>query len=481
MNSVISFPRARQLAPDTALALRRRPAAGASIGIDAAALLAAAQAFAGELLQERLVESIAAVMREQAGASRAVLVLVRDGRQRIAARAPARVAICGETSQVDATDVPLTLLAAVMQSGRAIVLDHAQLIDRYGDDRYLRQHIPHAAACLPLMTRKELGGLLYLEHAGAPHLFAPELVAALAILADQAAIALDNARRYQLLMAENRQLRQAGDGLRRGQAELARAARVTTMGELAASIAHEVNQPLSAIALNAGAGLNWLKREPPDLVQVRNALELVAAAASRAGDIVRSIRGLARRTGPETSEFAIDEALREVLPLLRSELQQQGIALRCELTLAGGTVSADRAQLQQVFLNLLMNAIEAIADQVGKSGGDSGAGGGSGNGKKSGRREIAIGSWMEQEQLHVCVEDSGPGLSAASAERVFEALFSTKRDGMGMGLSICRSIVEAHGGSIWCGGSGLGGAAFHVCLPRRPAAERCGAAEKRSP
>jgi len=453
MNTVISFPYARQLAPDVAAPPRRAPHSGGDL--DVAALLAAAQAFAGELLTGPLVERIAAVMREEAGASQAVLILSCDGRQRVVARATASGGVDASEREAGPADVPLTLLASTTLARRAVVLNHAQLIDCIVDDPYLRERAPQAVLCLPLIRQQELLGLLYLEHtdvASPPRLFSRECIAALDLLAGHAAIALGNSRRHQQVLDENRQLRQAAGGLRRAQAELARAARVTTMGELAASIAHEVNQPLSAIALNAGAGLNWLKREPPDLKQVRNALELVAASASRAGEIVRSIRGLARRSGPETTDFVVDDALREVLILLRSEAQQQGIAVDSDLALAGRSIRADRPQLQQVILNLLMNAIEAIAAHAHPR-----------------QRRIAIRSWMEQGQLRVSVEDSGIGLPAASIERVFEALFSTKRDGMGMGLSICRSIVEAHGGRIWCGDGALGGAAFHLRLPPAPA------------
>lgn len=271
------------------------------------------------------------------------------------------------------------------------------------------------------------------------------------------------------------ELRQTQLALRQAQAELARMARVTTMGEMAASIAHEVSQPLSAIVLNAGAGLRWLKHDAPDLEQVRQAFEQIVGAGKRAGEIVRGISGLARKTGPALAEFAVDDALREVLLLLRSELQKKGIAMRTEFGLQRQTIRADRAQFQQVVLNLMVNAMDAIAA------GDAGAGvgvGGDGDGGGGGgttpytcataRREIRLRSAaiVRAGDIQLSVEDSGAGLAPELAARVFDPLFSTKPQGMGMGLAICRSIVEAHGGRIWATPGLRQGAAFHFSLPR---------------
>jgi len=256
----------------------------------------------------------------------------------------------------------------------------------------------------------------------------------------------------QQLKDTSEQLKQTQAALRQAQAELARVARVTTMGELAASIAHEVNQPLSAIVLNAGAGLHWLKRDEPDLLQVRQAFDMIVTAGRRAGDIIRGIRGLARKSGPERAEFVVDDALREVLLLLRCELHQHDIAMRTELGLDRQTIRADRAQFQQVVLNLLVNAMEAIAAAP----------------LTKQRREIRLRSAaiVAGGGIQLSVEDSGAGLAPELAGRVFEPLFSTKPEGMGMGLSICRSIVAAHGGRIWATPGLRHGAAFHVSLPR---------------
>ena len=271
------------------------------------------------------------------------------------------------------------------------------------------------------------------------------------LVIDDTEEALLTAQLRQQLKETTERLKRTQAELREARSELARAARVTTMGELAASIAHEVNQPLSAIVLNAGAGLQWLKRDEPDLLQVRQAFDLIVTAGRRAGDIIRGIRGLARKTAPELAEFSVDDALREVLPLLRCELHKHGIALRIELGLHRQTIRADRAQFQQVALNLLINAMEAIAACP----------------PKKARREICLRSAaIVAGDIQLSVEDSGAGIAPELAARVFEPLFSTKPEGMGMGLAICRSIVTAHGGRIWATPGLQHGAAFHVSLPR---------------
>jgi C4-dicarboxylate-specific signal transduction histidine kinase len=241
----------------------------------------------------------------------------------------------------------------------------------------------------------------------------------------------------------------ADEALRLAHAELARVARITTMGEFAASIAHEVNQPLSAIVLNARAALHWLQHEQPDLGQARDALQMIVSAGTGAGAVIRSMRSLARKSGPEMAVFPVDEAIREVLLLLRAELHKHGIRVNTQLGLGERAVRADRAQLQQVVMNLLMNAIEAMHDVAGR------------------QRIVGVISTVEPGGvLRISVEDNGSGFDDEAAHRMFDALFSTKPNGMGMGLSICRSIAESHGGKLWSTPRKPHGAAFHLSLPQ---------------
>jgi len=243
--------------------------------------------------------------------------------------------------------------------------------------------------------------------------------------------------------------KRSDEALRLTQGELARIARITAMGQFAASMAHEVSQPLAAIVLNADAGLCWLRQEPAQLAQVEDALNLILQAGNTAGNVIRSIRGMARKSGPELAPCMVDDAIREVLLLLRSELQSRKVRVYTQLTLGKHFLNADRAQLQQVIMNLLLNAIDAMSNIENRP------------------RLLEVRSAIIDTcgTLRLSVEDNGIGIDTISAGCLFDPLFSTKPDGMGMGLAICRSIVEAHGGRIWCTSRQPNGTSFHVNFP----------------
>ncbi len=242
--------------------------------------------------------------------------------------------------------------------------------------------------------------------------------------------------------------KRAEEALRNAQAELARVARLTTLGELAASLAHEINQPLTAVATSGNACLRWLNRDQPDLASARDAASRVVRDAHRAGDVIRSLRSLSQKSGPQLTRLDIRDAIKEVLALTRGELQQHGVVLHTDLTAGEQPVLGDRVQLQQVLLNLIMNGIQAMADVTDH------------------RRELTVSvDRAEPDRVQVAVEDTGPGLDPAIAPRVFEPFFTTKSDGLGMGLSICRSIVEAHGGQLWASPRAPHGTAFHFTIP----------------
>jgi signal transduction histidine kinase len=221
------------------------------------------------------------------------------------------------------------------------------------------------------------------------------------------------------------------------------------MGELAASIAHEINQPLAAIVMNGSAGLRWLNQETPNLDEAREALSRMVSDARRASDVIRALRGLARKSGPQLTTLDIDDVIREVLALTKSELQRNGVGLHTDLSAGDRRVVGDRVQLQQVLLNLVMNGIEAMSEVTERS------------------RELTVSSGLtEPGGVLVAVEDSGPGLDPAIAQRIFEPFVTTKADGLGMGLSICRSIIEAHGGRLSASGNAGQGATFQFTLPQ---------------
>jgi two-component system sensor kinase FixL len=248
--------------------------------------------------------------------------------------------------------------------------------------------------------------------------------------------------------------KQAEESLRQAQADLAHVTRVTTLGELAASIAHEINQPLAAIVADANACLHWLAADPPPLDSVREALAAVVKDGERASEVIARIRALLSRSVVAHQPCDLNGIVGDVLPLLRPELARHGIGLHTALTPGLPPMVADRIQLQQVLLNLLLNAIEAVREVPPE------------------RRRIVIRSTVEQRDGEswavLAVEDAGVGFRETEADRLFEAFHTTKPDGLGMGLSISRSIVDRHGGRLWATANADHGATFHVVLPGGP-------------
>jgi PAS domain S-box-containing protein len=242
--------------------------------------------------------------------------------------------------------------------------------------------------------------------------------------------------------------RRAEEALRAMQAELAHVNRVTSMGQLTASIAHEVNQPIAATVTNAQAALRWLRAQPPDLGEVRDSLSRIVEDGKRAGNVIGGIRAFFNKLPPRKDRFDLNEAVLEMVALIRSEVLNHGILLQTELAPGLPRVEGDRTQLQQVILNLILNAVEAMG------------------GIDEGRRELQINTGREAAGgVLVTVRDSGPGLDPADVEQVFTAFYTTKPMGMGMGLAICRSMVEAHGGRMWASANEPRGAVFQFTLP----------------
>ncbi len=242
----------------------------------------------------------------------------------------------------------------------------------------------------------------------------------------------------------------AQDMLQRLQAEFAHAARVSMLGELTASIAHEVNQPLAAIATNASAGARWLDRPEPDLVETRILIDAIVADASRAAGIVGRVRDMAAHRAPERTAVSINGAIEEAFLFLRQELRAHDVALTLHLGHDLPLVMADRMQLQQVVVNLAVNAMQAMTHQ------------------EVGARSLSVTSAQAGGGVSVTVQDSGPGIATENLDRLFQSFFSAKETGMGMGLAICRSIVELHGGSITVANGDAGGACFTFTIDARP-------------
>ena len=243
--------------------------------------------------------------------------------------------------------------------------------------------------------------------------------------------------------------KRAEEALRQAQADLAHVTRVTTMGELTGSLAHEVNQPITAAVTNANTCLRWLAGDAPNIEEARAAAMRIVKDGTRAAEIISRIRLLFKKGTPERELVDVNEVIREMTVLLRNETTRGSISVRTELAADLPQVMGDRVQLQQVMMNLFMNSIDAMKDV-------------------DGTRELAIKSQRaENEQLMVSVSDTGVGLPPQQTDQIFNAFFTTKLHGTGMGLSISRSIVESHGGRLWAADNSPRGASFYLTLPTK--------------
>lgn len=259
-------------------------------------------------------------------------------------------------------------------------------------------------------------------------------------------LALDDLEPRQTIDVSER--KRGEDALRIARADLARAVRLATIGELTSLIAHEVSQPLMAIVTNADACLSWLTNARPDIAEARLAAERVVRNGHRAGAIIKSVRALARKAEPEMVAFDLNDAIVEVLGFLAGELRHRNVSLETALADNPDSVTGDRIQVQQVVLNLIMNGIEAM------------------NAISDRPKSLRVTSRAGASGPLVAVEDRGIGLDPATADRIFDRFFTTKPEGMGMGLAISRSIIEAHGGRLWATPNVPHGSVFQFTIPR---------------
>jgi PAS domain S-box-containing protein len=559
---------------------------GASVEqLDLATVCKVSQAVSGEIILEKLIETIMRAAIEHAGAERGLLIFPQGVEQRIEAEAttsgetiivhlhevPARNASAAAEAGGSAAEatVPESIIHYVARTQESVVLDDASAQSAFSEDPYIRRRQVRSVLCLPLINQSKLIGVLYLENNLTSRVFTPKRITILKLLASQAAISLENTRLYRDLEQREAKIRRLFDGniigifiwniegeiidandaflhmlgfsredlisgrlrwtdltppewresnerfdqtlldaasevmktvvvqplekeyfrkdgsrvpvmrggamfegsrsegvafvldlseqkraeeaLQKAQVELSRVSRVTTMEQLAASIAHEVNQPLTAVVTSGDACLNWLSVSPPNVPKAREAAERIVHEGNRAGDVLKRVRALIKKAPLLKASLNVNEVIQEVLALAGGELRHHRVATSTELDVNLPPVIGDFVQLQQVILNLIMNAIEAmttIADRP---------------------RVLFI-----QSRLHdlagtavvvVVVRDSGVGLSAEGITGVFEAFYTTKPEGMGMGLWICRSIIEAHGGELTVQPNDGFGATFQFFLP----------------
>jgi PAS domain S-box-containing protein len=536
--------------------------------LDLATVIRMSEAVAGEIVLERLTETLMTIAVEHAGADRGLLILPHGGESRIEAvvrsgRDGVRVHLLG--TPVTPSELPVLVLEQVIRTKSQVILDDAREENAFAEDEYIGRKQVRALLCLPLLKQAELIGVLYLENSLASHVFTPGRIAVLKLLASQAAIALENARLYSDVAEREAKIRRLVDAniigifissrkgeiieandaffkmvgydredfaagnmrladltppewrtstaralvgidttgavqpyekeylrkdgsrvpvligsaafdeqqdhgvafvldlterkraeaeareserrYREAQLELAHANRLATMGQLTSSIAHEVNQPIAAAVTYASAARRFLSAKPPNFREVDDALSLIVKEGNRAGEVVGRIRALIKKAPPRKDAVEINDAILEVIALTRTEAANNTVAVWTQLAEGLPCVQGDRVQLQQVLLNLIMNAIEAMRDV------------------DEGGRELLISSRNGPDGVSVEVRDSGPGFAPAYLDHVFEAFYTTKPGGLGLGLSICRSIIEAHNGRLLASSNVPRGASFQFVLP----------------
>jgi PAS domain S-box-containing protein len=534
--------------------------------LDLATVINVSQTVSGEMVLERLLDTLMRTAVKYAGAERALLILLQNGEQRIAAEATTgtntvMIRLCDEP--VTGFLLPETVLRHVLQSRESVILDDAAILNPFSADPYILERRARSMFCLPLLNQAKLIGVLYLENKFAPRVFAPARTGVLKLLASQAAISLENTRLYRDLadregkirrlvdanvlgiciwnlegaiveanetflhmlqygredivsgrlrwtdltpaewraqdecavaelrstgtfqpvekeyfrkdgsripvliggalfqessnegvafvldLTERKRAEEEHERLRQLESDLAHVNRLSIMGELAASLTHEILHPIATARNNARAGGRFLEMSPPNLNEAREAISCVVRDVDRAKDIVGRMRDHIKKAPPRREPFDLNEAVSEVIVMVRSAIAKNQIALSTRLVDGLVPVPGDRVQVQQVVMNLILNAVEAMSSD------------------EKAIRELSIRTEQSPADGGVLVEvrDSGPGIDSRNSERVFEPFYTTKTSGVGMGLSICRSIINAHGGRLWTEANDPRGAVFQFILP----------------
>ena len=410
--------------------------------LDVGTVVKVSQAVSSEILLDKLIESLMRIAVEHAGAERGVLIALRGNELQIEAEARTdrgTIEVALRHAAITPADLSESVLHYVTRTRESVVLHDASIANLFSRDEYIGRKLTRSILCLPIVRQAKLVGVLYLENNLTAGAFTPERIAVLELLASQAAISLKHAQLYADLQLENVERRRAEEELRRSEAslretqsELARVTRLTTMGEMAASIAHEVNQPLAGIVTNANASLRWLAGDSPNLAEAGEAIRRIIRDGTRAGVVTQRIRALFAETRAPKELVDINEAIGEVVVLTGSEMRRNRVILKMDLAADLPSIMGDRVQLQQVLVNLILNSIEAMSTV------------------QDHLRELVIRTRRGEGADEVCVsvQDSGVGLDPKSGERIFDAFHTTKPGGLGLGLSISRSIVQGHGGRL---------------------------------
>lgn len=400
---------------------------------DVAATLDLAQAFAQELAPDRLAEMIMRTMIERSGAARGLLMIMRDGEPVIESmghRTQDGVDV-GEAAAIPTAErVAPAIMNVVLRRQASVVTGNAE-----------QGHV----LSIPLLERNRVLGIAHLEACPA-EICLPSGVALMDRIGAVAGIALGTAQRHAGLLEEDARRLQTENALRTARAELAQTSRLSVMGGLAASIAHEIGQPLAAIVSHASASMLWLKRIEPNIPEAVTGLQQIKEGGLRAADIVRGLRALARQEPASREPIILNAVVRDVLELTAAEIDERAVALVAHLDGMESVVIGDYVQLQQVVLNLVTNAMDAMADIPAEE------------------RVLTVTTHRNAGKAIVRVEDAGAGISPDNLARIFTPLFTTKSKGMGMGLAICKSIVDAHGGTLVASHAQKRGTIFQVEL-----------------
>lgn len=425
----------------TTLDVTRHPASAsglASAASDLDTVLGTSLALSEEIVLDRVIETLMTRMLVHAGANRGLLLKIGDGELEAEASAWTE----GDSVRVSTIDPdryglspPYSVIDRALQTRIPFVISGSDF-GAWAADKV--STTGRSILCVPLLRRGELTGLLCLQNDYLEGVFSSDTVAILKLLASQAAISLENARLYTKLLEENDLRSRSEQALAGARAELEKNARLTLLGGIAASVTHELGQPLSAIASNAGAGLRWLRRPEPDIAETLSVLTEIETSVARAHDIIRALRALSKQAPSVQQPVVLDEVIKEVLQISRSEIDRQQTEIVLDLATSETSIIGDATQLKQVVLNLIQNGMDAM-DVVPAS-----------------ERKIEIMSRMTEMDVKVSVRDFGSGISPDLAAQIFEPMFTTKSSGMGMGLAICKSIIEAHGGSLKAIGEEIG-------------------------
>jgi len=426
-------------------------------GFETEVVLRAVRALSGEISLQQVMTVILQNALQYAGAERAVLCLLEDGALHGAAHArlaQGQLDINLDRKPISPELVSTSIAYLTLRSKQSVVIEDARDDPQHGLDSYIRAHRSRSIMCVPLVKQGALTGLLYLENALIAGVFNPTRVRTLEVLASQAAVSLENAKLYESVEAEHQRRADAERRVRETQGKLARAARLTELGEFAGFIVHEIGQPITALGTSARAAVRWLNRDTPNIKEAVAAIEKISASGERARQIMESLRAMVRESRPKVLPVDIHEAILEVFSVLEERIAAGNVGISTSFAPDVEIVFGDRVLLQQVIMNLVTNALEAMNDVEVRE------------------KSISVQTQIDEHgMVWVSVSDTGPGIAADIAGQLFDSLATTKGYGMGMGLSICKSIVEAHGGEIEVCNDTSTGAVFCFSIPSRPPAD----------